>query len=581
MTDLNDLFKVIAEGKKDYETNNPKGKIIKEVKDNVKADLSDIFAQLASMKSDLEDELVVLEAKKEQAIINEISSLVAEETLTPELNTVKVPQDAPLLTPQERIQKTANDVARYSKTASFQQPDPDVVSKDIDDIRAKIRFIEQAVGRIAATGPGGGEVNLRWLDDVDRSTISHGLFLRYNDTKKKFEFTDVDAVIADQIQSDWTQTDDTKLDYIKHKPSLVENLVDLNDIDVSTIQDNYFLKYNATKGKFEFVEIKAETAFADTSEPMGHQNLLESAISFDNSTRTFTISPRSASYTIYTKGTKRVITDTRTVTIPNTTGLYYIYFDTAGVLQYKTTFFDWPNDCMTAYVYWNSETQTAPFVADERHGITLDWQTHEYLHRTNGAAFANGFASSNYILMGDGSLNTHLQLDLNGGTFFDEDLQVDIVHSNTPMPNTWEQDLKGPARIPMFYRSNSAWRIDAPTDFPVKMGTTLPMYNLNTAGSWSVVDIDNNKYGCTYILATNNINYPIIGVIGQTAHGNEADAIATDFNELDLTGLPVVELRPLYKLVFDCKTNYANTPKARLTKVMDLRAIKAVQLPLV
>ena len=50
MTDLNDLFKVIAEGKKDYETNNPKGKIIKEVKDNVKADLSDIFAQLASIQ---------------------------------------------------------------------------------------------------------------------------------------------------------------------------------------------------------------------------------------------------------------------------------------------------------------------------------------------------------------------------------------------------------------------------------------------------------------------------------------------------------------------------------------------------
>lgn len=191
MSDLNDLFKVIAEGKKQYEENDPTGKRLKEVKTHVKEDLNDIFAQLMTMKDGLEKELVVLEAKKEEAIINEIATLTAEETLTPELNTIKVPEDAPLLTPQERIQKTANDVARYSKTASFQQPDPDVVSKDIDDIRAKIRFIEQAVGRIAATGPGGGEVNLRWLDDVARETIADGRWLKYNGATKKFVFDEI------------------------------------------------------------------------------------------------------------------------------------------------------------------------------------------------------------------------------------------------------------------------------------------------------------------------------------------------------------------------------------------------------
>ena len=516
MTDLNDLFKVIAEGKKDYEVNDPKGKIIKEVKDNVKSDLNDIFAQLTSIKTDLEKELVVAEAKHEETIINEIATLVAEETLTPELNTIKVPEDAPLLSPEDRIKRMAADVERFSKTSSFQHPDPDTVSQNVDDIRAKIKFLEQAIGKIAATGPGSGEVNLRWLDDVDRSTI----------------------------------------------------------------EDGHFLRYNATKKKFDFVEIKAETALQDTGEPMGHQNRLESQISFNNTTRTFTITPTSASYVIYTKGTRRVITDTRTVTIPNTTGLYYIYFDPEGVLQYNTTFFDWPNDCMTAYVYWNADAGNAPFVADERHGITLDWQTHEYLHRTRGAAFANGFTASNYILLGDGSLDTHLQLNIANGTFFDEDLQVDIVHSETPAPNTWEQHLQGPAKIPMFYRTDDAWRIDAPTDFPIKQGTARPRFNSLSGSTWSVADIDNNKYGVTFILATNNINYPIIGIIGQASHGNESDAVNTDFNELKLDGLPVVELRPLYKLIYDCKDNYANSVNARLTKIMDLRAIQAVQLPL-
>lgn len=194
MTDLNDLFKVIAEGKKDYEDNNPKGKIIKEVKENAKADLNDIFAQLAAMKTDLENQLEVLESKREEQIINEISTLVAEETLTeedPELRTVKVPETVKLPTPEENKIGTKYAVDRYLKTASFQQPDPDTVSKDVDDIRAKIKFLEQAIGRIAATGPGGGEVNLRWLDDVKRETIADGRWLKYSEADKKFVFDEI------------------------------------------------------------------------------------------------------------------------------------------------------------------------------------------------------------------------------------------------------------------------------------------------------------------------------------------------------------------------------------------------------
>lgn len=340
-----------------------------------------------------------------------------------------------------------------------------------------------------------------------------------------------------QIQSDWTQTDTSRVDYIKNKP------------DVGAIQ----------------------TIIADTGEPMGFVNRPDSVISFDNGSRSFIISPLSTSYTIYTRGVKRTITDTRSVSIPDTTGLYYIYFDTNGVLQYRTTFYDWPNDCMVAYIYYNAATGTAPFVADERHGIVLDWQTHEYLHRTRGASFANGFELSGYVLLGDGSSNAHLQLTLASGTFFDEDLQVDIVATQTPTANTWEQELLNPARIPMFYHSGTGWVRDNPTDFPVKQGTVRPQYNLYSAGTWSTQDIDNNKFGVTFIVATNNINYPVIGIIGQNQRDNQTAAESEQFSSLDLTGFPVVELRVLYRLVYDCKTNYSNSPKARFTSIFDLR----------
>ena len=181
MSDLNELFKVISEGKKHYEENDPKGKKLKEVKEHARLDFDSIFSQLVSMKEELESELVVLEAKQEQ--ITEASD--------PELNTIKVPETVELPTPEERSVGTKYDVDRYLKTASFQQPDPDTVSKDVDDIRAKIKFLEQAIGRIAVTGPGSGEVNLRYLDDVDRSTISDGRWLRYDGASKKFVFDEI------------------------------------------------------------------------------------------------------------------------------------------------------------------------------------------------------------------------------------------------------------------------------------------------------------------------------------------------------------------------------------------------------
>jgi len=186
VTDLNDLFKVIAEGKKHYEDTTVVGQTIKQAKQNVKSDLSALFEQLTSLKEDLEKELVVAEAKQEQQIINEISTLVAEETLTEE-----IPAQPIIHTPEVRAAQVDADVNKYLTDKSFQNPQPDLVDKNVEDIRNKIKFLEQAIGRIAAAGPGGGEVNLRWLDDVDRSTITDGWYLRYSATKKKFEFAEV------------------------------------------------------------------------------------------------------------------------------------------------------------------------------------------------------------------------------------------------------------------------------------------------------------------------------------------------------------------------------------------------------
>ena len=199
MNDLSDLFKLVAEAKK----TDPVAVKTKEIKENIKEDLGSIFGEIASIKQQdpavqkskeikehiqevvkgdlgsLFSELAALKKPKEPEIeiIEEVEPLV-EEVLVEVAPTIEEPPTVP-------------EIDKYFTGKSFQQPEPDRVDPNIKSLQDKMKFLEQAIGRIAAHGPGSGEVNLRWLDDVDRPTIYDMRYLRYNDAKKKFEFAEV------------------------------------------------------------------------------------------------------------------------------------------------------------------------------------------------------------------------------------------------------------------------------------------------------------------------------------------------------------------------------------------------------
>ena len=72
-----------------------------------------------------------------------------------------------------------------------------VLDRSVDDLKNKIKYLEQWVGKIANAGPGSGEVKLRRLDDVDRLSIEDDKFLAYNAASRKFEFRyDIAAINA-------------------------------------------------------------------------------------------------------------------------------------------------------------------------------------------------------------------------------------------------------------------------------------------------------------------------------------------------------------------------------------------------
>jgi hypothetical protein len=360
----------------------------------------------------------------------------------------------------------------------------------------------------------------------------------------------------------------------------------------NSVLGGYSINVSIAENTFQiplFIAIDSTTGYLvlnsyndnNTTDGTGHYDRNQSQISFDETTRIFTIQPKSpyTYFDIYYKGNIKRISSTKTLTIPNTSNLHYIYFDQDGELQ-STTIFTYNllyEFVLTASVHWNTSainTKKLSF-GDERHGIIMDYVTHSYLHFTRGASWESGLAIGNYTITENGNLNSHSQFSLSSGIIRDEDIIINIVDSATPDPNNFEQILSPIANIPIFYRlgtGNSNWERLTETPFVTTLTGGASSYNLDTAGTWSLASVTNNNYLSIFIIATNDINRPIIAITGQRQDTSLTNAqLNNTYDTLQLGTIPVSEWKPIYRLIFQCSTNYGNTPKNRLRHVLDLR----------
>ena len=191
------------------------------------------LAQLAQLKDEVETVKQVVEVKQQYfapidypkpPTLEELMSIVPEEVFEPAYE----PDDGPLTEDQiEQVQESVKEevsplIAAASEyitkevqmeAVSFQQPDMDPMSRTLDDLRKKISQLENWISRIAATGPGSGEVNLLRLDDVDTRAIGNGKFLRYNEANAKIEFASASSAGGGYTDED-TYANVTQLGYI-------------------------------------------------------------------------------------------------------------------------------------------------------------------------------------------------------------------------------------------------------------------------------------------------------------------------------------------------------------------------------
>ena len=91
------------------------------------------------------------------------------------------------------------EVKLEERNDSFQQPEPDTVSRNVNEIRSKLKYLEQWLGKISAHGPGGGAGDIINLDHPVKLVTGN-----YTLTRKDYYVgvnaaTTVNIIIPDSI----------------------------------------------------------------------------------------------------------------------------------------------------------------------------------------------------------------------------------------------------------------------------------------------------------------------------------------------------------------------------------------------
>lgn len=287
------------------------------------------------------------------------------------------------------------------------------------------------------------------------------------------------------------------------------------------------------------------------------------SMNYVTGTRTFTIAPTGTMFHYYTLGEKYEKISAQSIVWPDVEGLHFFYFEgntlkvlTNPSVEQILTLID--VHCFVAELYWNATDSQVVFdLTDERHGISMSPGTHKYLHITRGAQFGSGYGLANFVVDGNGSLDTHAQFSIASGHFYDED----VAHTFAG------KSVGGTTIVGYLLGASGDFRSDSTTNFAVlgnPAGTIY--YNEWTGATWQLTEVGNNNFCLYHIFATNGVNEQVISIMGQNEYATLSAARAGANSEISniIAGINLQESVPIATIIFKANSGYTNTVSAAI-----------------
>jgi len=297
----------------------------------------------------------------------------------------------------------------------------------------------------------------------------------------------------------------------------------------------------------------------------GFMNIADFTLAWSNTTRTLTVSPVTTQFQFYANGILYTKTTIESISIPNTTGNYYFYYDANGVLSVGTSF---NNNFILVYsflasVYWNAATSlTVPDAIFERHQAAMPALDHLYLHSTVGTAYDSyvGGLLPAVTADGDGSLDAHIEFSATPGAIWDDDVQ-EIISVKQLLDN-----------IPILYRTGASgvWTFDESSPTMVRTtGTGRAAYNQFTGGAWQLTEVTDTQFMLMHLYAIPGFSKKWMMIMGQAQYATLTLASNAALTEITaIAAIPLSENKAIASFVIQTNNAYANSVKSRV-RVLD------------
>jgi len=296
----------------------------------------------------------------------------------------------------------------------------------------------------------------------------------------------------------------------------------------------------------------AHTGFANFH---GFVNWTDSLMTWNDLTRTFTIAPTSTSYTYYYQGEQVNVSTSMSVTIPNTQGLWWYYFDANGVLTASQSTPSYFTTVVMASSWW---TGTAGWIKEERHHYDRNVEWHVWAHNTIGCRYSSGL---NLTYSGTGESTTWATTP---GIIYDED-------NLFPVPSSQNFDSPNQARV-MYQTGSTTFTFQTPLSLqPFLWDYTNNAPQYVQSGTYALTDLASGYYINSYMYVTedynkaSNGNGDCITLLVETVSSPYTSVVEAEAAEIP--NLLPFALNPEMKLLYRIVVDWTGT----IQSVVDLR----------
>jgi len=243
MSDFSDVFKNKLKKKTEELDYSSSSNFLEQISEELKTEIENnkvLQFKKSLAKTSKETKQKILESEVNIFSSFESVEIIKNETVEPLIEEVVSPTEKQTEPKQDFISSVVNSITKEETnkikehTDLFNQPNVKLVDPTVKSLQDKLKFLEDWVSKISMAGPGGGEVNFRYLDDVNSGSIGENKYLTYNQDNRKFYF-----------------------DYITNN-TIVNNTTFVTSNTYSLVSTDYYVGVNSPEATTIFLQTTAQ-----------------------------------------------------------------------------------------------------------------------------------------------------------------------------------------------------------------------------------------------------------------------------------------------------------------------------------